>query len=130
MIQNRIDKRLAMLVKQRKEVFSPKWKATMEHNYYKALDVKSNSIKVREKKKLVNKNLMIELRKMEEKSVSRKMGVKIKTTVPKLLGLESHKEFFKVESEQKNLDNPLICFKLDDTKILKDVVCILVSYLR
>lgn len=31
----------------------------MDLNYYKALDVKSNSIKIREKKMLVNKNLIL-----------------------------------------------------------------------
>lgn len=40
----------------------------MEQNFYKALDVKSNSIKIREKKLLVNKNLIFELRKIEEKN--------------------------------------------------------------
>lgn len=30
----------------------------MDLNYYKALDVKSNMIKIKEKKKLINKNLV------------------------------------------------------------------------
>ena len=60
----------------------------MDTNYYKALDVKSNSIKIREKRKLINKNLIVELRKREEKIIANRKGIKIKITVPKLLGLE------------------------------------------
>lgn len=60
----------------------------MDTNYYKALDVKSNSIKIREKRKLINKNLIVELRKREEKISANRKGIKIKITVPKLLGLE------------------------------------------
>ena len=60
----------------------------MDTNYYKALDVKSNSIKIREKRKLINKNLIVELRKREEKIKANRKGIKIKITVPKLLGLE------------------------------------------
>lgn len=41
----------------------------MDSNYYKALDVKSNSIKIREKKRLVNKNMILKLRNKEEKQV-------------------------------------------------------------
>lgn len=49
----------------------------MDNNYYKGLDVKSNSIKIREKRKLVNKNLILELRKTEEKLTNKVKGIKI-----------------------------------------------------
>ena len=54
----------------------------MDSNYYKALDVKSNSIKINEKKKLVNKSLITELRKKEEKMNPLKKVIKIELTVP------------------------------------------------
>lgn len=87
LIKKRVEQRLKVLELQKKEYFSPKWRLTMENNFYKALDVKSNSIKIREKKHLVNKNLIQELRKIEEKCLLG-MPVKIKKSIPKLLGLE------------------------------------------
>lgn len=87
LIKKRVEQRLKVLELQKKEYFSPKWRLTMENNFYKALDVKSNSIKIREKKHLVNKNLIQELRKIEDKCLHGK-PVKIKKSIPKLLGLE------------------------------------------
>lgn len=49
----------------------------MRQNFYKALDVKSNSIKVREKKILVNKNIVLNLRKREEKPQDISQGVPV-----------------------------------------------------
>lgn len=69
----------------------------MDNNYYKGLDVKSNSIKIREKRKLVNKNLILDLRKTEEKLINKDKGIKIKITVPKLLGLEYQKNYHHLE---------------------------------
>ena len=65
----------------------------METNYYKALDVKSNSIKIREKKLLINKNIIVKFRKKEEKHVIDEKKIKVQLTVPKLLGLKYKKEY-------------------------------------
>lgn len=50
--------------------------------------------------------------------------------MPKLLGLKYQKEYQYIEQEHSIIYNPLVCFKLDEGNILKDIVHFMVSYLR
>lgn len=66
----------------------------MQKHYYKALDMKSNSIRIREKKRLVNKNILLELEKNEQ-HVDPKRGVRIVETIPRFLGLRNEFHFYR-----------------------------------
>ena len=66
-----------MMRLERQNYFSKKWEKTMSAHYYKSLDTKSNSIKIREKRRLVNKNIILELKKSEENPARNMNKIKI-----------------------------------------------------
>lgn len=69
----------------------------MRQNFYKALDVKSNSIKVRERNILINKNIILNLKKREEKPLGNPQGASVQWSIPKLLDLPRQKDYLPAE---------------------------------
>ena len=68
----------------------------MEANYYKGLDTKSNSIRIREKKKLINKNIILELRKCEENKHNTVNRIRVIDTISRYLGPKKEPIYFHV----------------------------------
>lgn len=59
----RVEERLELVEKVKEEFSETTWRKSMDIHYYKALDTKSNYMKVLERKKLINKNLIKELKR-------------------------------------------------------------------
>lgn len=102
----------------------------MSTHYYKGLDTKSNSIKIREKKKLINKNIIMELRKSEENPNKQFNKIKIVETIPKYIGPKKETKYFDGSTHHSLIWNPLVAFHLEDEEVMSDVVQFLISYVK
>jgi hypothetical protein len=130
-LENRIVEKVNLLEKVKKEFTENNWKNAMKYNYYKALDVKSNSIKSHEKDKLVNKNLINELKTIHNCNKNLVDQIFLTNTIENLFGREKERFFdIKEEKEKTSLWNPVIAFEIGDKKIMNDIADILTAYVK
>lgn len=130
-LQNRIIEKVELLEKVKNEFAENNWKNSMDYNFYKALDVKSNSIKSIEKDKLVNKSLINELKHIQIKNKKLNDKILITNTIGNLVGRKKHK-YFKIKDEKDftRFWNPVIAFEIGDKRIMSDIAEILIAYIK
>ena len=130
-LENRIVEKVGLLEKVKNEFAENNWKNSMKYNFYKALDVKSNSIKSLEKDKLVNKSLINELKHIQIKNKKLDDKIIITTTICNLVGRKKHK-YFKIKDEKDftRFWNPVIAFEIGNKRIMSDIAEILIAYIK
>ncbi len=127
LVKKRIEERLEML----KEVYvgytERQWKPTLEQCFYKALDSRSSSIKFAEKTFLANKNFINRLKEFKQTT-----NVPVLESLRYLIGHEVEKtiELVRPESENQQLWNPTVCFRMENRDIMSDLIGFLRVYIR
>lgn len=97
----------------------------MDENYFKALDIKSNFIKMMERKKLINKNLLKELKRQGALNKRHHQGLVLVDTIND----KAPEQFFLYQKTHSVLQNPVIGFKLGDKQVVVDCVKMLSQYI-
>ena len=110
----------------KKELSQTTWKKQMDSHYYKSLDIKSNFIKILERKKLINKNLIKELKRQALLNKNFPNGIILVDTIN---DLHQKDNIFKILKTTKHLYNPVIGFKIGDKKVIEDCVDVLGQYI-
>lgn len=118
-IRKRLQEHLLALQKTR-ENLREGWHQKMKANFYKGLDILSNSIKMMEKKIFVNKQMLEELK--TNKKIRGK--VKLWSSIGKLLAVEQD-EYIDYAKGGNVFSNPSLAFSLAEPTVLADTVALL-----
>lgn len=118
-VRKRLEEHLTALHKAR-ENLRENWHNKMRANFYKSLDILSNSIKMMEKKMFVNKQML------EELKLNKKIRGKVRlwASIGKLLTAEQD-QLIDYNKGGNIFSNPVIAFKLGDPVVLSDTVALL-----
>lgn len=107
-------------MKSRKDYSDKIWRVKYKNHFYKSLDVKSNSLKILERKYLMNKSLMKDIQKKYDK-------IKSMRIIPVIF---QKKRKFSPKGLINTLQNPILQFKLPQKNIIKDVVKFTLTYVK
>ena len=119
LIVDRLGDQIEKLQKAKSE-FRDYWRSSMEEVYYRALDVLSNTLKLEEKKRFVNKEMMDELKEPKNKHGKYKLYDSIKIITP-----EPDNKLVSLESKSKRFFKPSFVLKLGNKRVMEDAVLIL-----
>lgn len=110
----------------RKQIL-PNWKMRMHNNYYRSLDILSNTIKMMEKRLLEGKVLLDDVK---HNRFRRKVGkLRIWSSIKRLLYYKKE-TYVNIEKNSNWFYNPIFFFSLPNKAVMKDVINILRLHLQ
>ncbi len=130
-ILNRLKQRLKLLEKSKSNYSGDNWQKTMKQDYYKALDVKSNYIKIIEKRYLINNSLLKSFK--DSYDINRKLQdrVVLTKTIDNLLYGKKQNEYQQiVNTEESRFWNPAIAFEVKNKRIIRDIANVLLYFVK
>lgn len=126
LVEKRLKEKIALLKENKRLLQQLSWNDRLSNNYYKALDARSNSIKIAERTFLNNKNLIEKLKNSNQNSsqINNWLGKFIPNRLAPQLTTEA------IQNSTGCCWNPVICVAFQDIEILSDIFLLIRVYIK